>query len=431
MIKKGVLVTATFILSTFIQLVSQIVVTRMFGAKLDLDIFLAAVVIPTIITTVIYGTLNDAFLPFFGEQKSKNPKESDEYFVSMLLFFLAVSLLSAAIIGFFSDALSLLLYGERGLKFVENVAVQMRYLFYSIPFSVVATLFGAYFYMNKRFSRFPIAQAIGSIANLVIIIILSPYIGIWSLIIAFILNILVQVLFVIPRLRIKSIEIVLGFFNLKYGRPILIAWVPLIIGNFALRSDAIIIRSFGASLPTGYLVYLNLISKIFSLATGVMTVGIQILLLPHLVDYVNKKQYKETINAVKKAKLIAIAVSLLVVVCLIIFSPILINLLFVGGKFTKHDSDITISLLPYFIVPAVGWGINGVFFQPLVAIKKQWALGVLNVGALFIGWVTGWLVFLPFGSLAAIASGLTVLLFIGIIGSEILWQHYKKELIER
>ncbi|MDO8609860.1 MAG: lipid II flippase MurJ [bacterium] len=429
MIKKGVVVTIIFIISTFIQLISQIVVTRIFGAKLNLDIYLAAVVIPTIVVTVIYGTLNDAFLPLLGEQKSKNPKNSDTYFLSMLLILSIFSLFIAGIAGFFSKPISELLYKSRGLEFVQSVAFQMNYLFYSIPVSVIATLLGSYYYIHKNFNRFPIAQAVGSIVNLATIIILAPYFGTMSLVIAFIFNILIQIFFVIPSFKHFSFSNFSHFLNFKYIWPLVIAWIPLIIGNFALRSDAIIIRSFGSSLPAGYLVYLNLISKIFSLATGVMTIGIQILLLPHLIEYINKKEYKKTIQTVNKAKVIAIGVSVFVTICLIVFAPIAIYLLFVGGKFTKHDADTTISLLPYFIMPAIGWGIVNVFYQPLLAMKKQIHLGLLNIFAFAASWIIGSQLLKTYSPMIAISAGLIILLGTGIIGSEILWQYYKKKLI--
>jgi len=92
------------------------------------------------------------------------------------------------------------------------------------------------------------------------------------------------------------------FESTKIGN-LLFAWFPLIVGNFALRSDVLLVRSFGSQLPTGYLVYLNLITKIFSLAAGVTTIGIQIVLLPHLIDEIANKKYQAVITKVQKAKI--------------------------------------------------------------------------------------------------------------------------------
>lgn len=422
MIKKGFVVTVIFVISTFIQLVSQIVVTRIFGARFDLDVFLAAVTIPTILVTVIYGTLNDAFLPIYGEKLVKDEKKADSYLFSTLFIFTFVSLVVVSLMGPFSKQINLLFYGVRGEEFVQQVSMQTYYMLFSIPLSIVATLLGTYFYVRKKLLRFPIAQLVGSIANLLLIIILAPLLGIWSLVLAFVINIIFQIILIIPTKVHLNFQVI----NLI---PLLTAWLPLIIGMFALRSDTLLIRSFAVNLPEGHLVYLNLISKIFSIAAGVMTIGIQIILLPHLVEYFAKREYEKAFKNILKAKLTAILISIVVVILLTLISPFIINYLFVGGKFSTKDAQNTIILLPMFVVPAIGWGINGVFFQPLLALKKQIHLGILNVLALILGWGTASVVKQQFGSLPAITLGLIVLLFTGIIGSEILWQYYKKKLL--
>ena len=422
MFKKGIGITAIFIISNFIQLLSQIVVTRVFGATLNLDIFLAAVAIPTIIVTVIYSTLNDAFLPHYGEIKAKNPEKADRYFFSTVLVLCFLSFIISLLFSFCTDWVSAALYASRGAEFVKNVSTQMRFMMLSIPLSVISTLFGSYFYAHKQFIRFPLAQALGSIANIAIIIALSHTFGIWALVIAFVVNIFFQILFVVPK-SIFQLQ-----FSVPNVFPLLLAWVPLIIGSFALRSDTLLIRSFAAHLPSGYIVYLNLVSKIFSLATSVMTVGIQVLLLPHLVEYLSNKEIDKVIKTVNRAKIIAISISLLVTICITLITPLFIHLLFVGGKFSAKDAEITISLVPFFVLPAIGWGVNSVFFQPLLALKKQLPLGIVNVGALIIGWGGGSIIKNVAGPLPGIAAGLILLLFSGIIGSELLWQYYKNQL---
>lgn len=424
MIKKGITVTLIFIISTFVQLISQIVVTRLFGATIELDTFLAAVSIPTIIVTVIYGTLNDAFLPLLGEIKAKNDDKTESFFFSYLGVLTLVSFILAWIFGFFSQNISNLLYGSRGEVFVQNVAIQMYYMSFSIPLAVVASLLGTYYYVHKNFTRFPFAQLMGSVCNVLLILILAPYMGHWALVFAFVVNILFQIFFVIPK------AIFTTSFKLIPITPFLLAWVPLIIGNFALRSDTLLIRSFGAYLPEGYLVYLNLISKIFSLATSVMTIGIQILLFPHLVEFITNKEYDKAIHNVHKAKVIAIGISIAVTIMLALISPLAIQLLFVGGKFNQHDAVKTIAMLPMFLLPAIGWGINGVFFQPLLALKKQYLLGIIHVFSLLIGWLTASIMNLYFGALPAITGGLIALLFTGVILSEIVWQYYRKKMKE-
>jgi len=419
MIKKGFITTGIFIISTCIQLISQIVVTRIYGASLSLDIFLAAVAVPTIIVTVIYATLNDAFLPLLAQRKHD---EKETYLLSHIITLTTITFFVSLIISIVSDPLSALLYGQRGIEFVHNVSFQIRYLFLSIPVSVAATLLGSYFYERKDFIRFPFAQLLGSAINLLIIYYFAPIIGIWALVSAFVINIVIQIFFIIPR-KIFSVRFI-------FASPwqILIAWTPLIIGNIAMRSDTLLVRSFAVGLPDGYLVYLNLVVKVFSLATSVATIGIQVLLLPHIIEYFNDKNYTRLFITVRKAKIGSILVSMSITMLLLFIAPFFITLLFVGGKFTAEDALVTNKLLPLFVLPSIGWGINTIFMQPLIALKKQYVVGALNVLAMILGFSVGYVTKLHFGPLFGILTGLTTLIFSGIIGSEFVWQYYKNQI---
>jgi len=424
MMKKGFVVTAIFVVSTFIQLVSQIVITRIYGASLELDTFLAAVTIPSIIVTVVYGTLNNVLIPIFGEKQTKDPKRYESYFISLLFTLGILSLVVSIVVALFSFPLSNLLYPGKDSHFINTVSQQMSVLFFSIPFAVIATILGAYYYVKKHFYQFPVAQLFGSISNLCIIIVLYSIAGIWTLITGFIINLIFQILFVLPK------QVSFDHFKFINIKIILLAWIPLIVGQFMLRSDTIIIRSYASYLPTGYIVYLNLISKIFSIATSVMTIGIQVLLLPYLVEYFAKKKYIEAIQVVNKAKIISIGMSIVIALSVSLMGPFAIDILFKGGKFTTEDVKITSSLIPMFILPAIGWGISGVFFQPLLALKKYTTIGIISTVSFLFALLSSFVTNQFFGSLHAISVGLIVLLFTGIIGSEIIWQINKKSLLK-
>ncbi|OGK09763.1 hypothetical protein A2767_05755 [Candidatus Roizmanbacteria bacterium RIFCSPHIGHO2_01_FULL_35_10] len=430
MVKKSFGVTIIFVISTFIQLISQIVVTRLFGASFELDVFLAAVALPTIIVTVIYGTLNDVLLPVLSEQKNKEPQGFNKFFTKTFVFLGSVITLLSLLLFFFSAPISELLYQSRGEQFIKAVTQQMTFMAWSYPLAIVATFFGSYYYLHKNYVRFPLAQLIGSAANVLIILLFATQLGIWALVIAFVFNILIQIIFVLPPSRIFSLSDLLpDKKDIQAMFSIIFTWLPLMLGYFALRSDSLLVRSLGSSLPTGSLVHLNLIFRIFSLATSIMTIGFQIVLLPQLIEDFNKKNYLKAALDVRKFKFITLGISIVITLITILLIPYVINLLFVGGKFSQKDALNTLKFIPLFILPAIGWGINNIFFQPLIALKKQKELGILNIIAFTLAWLTVFVCIKYFTPQMAISTGLITLLFTGIIGSEFLWQRYKKELL--
>lgn len=431
MIKKSFFITSIFGVNILVQLLSQIVNAHFFGAGFDIDVFLAAVTLPTIIVTVIYGTLNDTFLPIFGRIKDENKRE--KYFVTALLVIGFIGLILSSVLGFFSQNIATFFYSPKGPTFIKAVAKMMPSLFYAIPLSIIATLMGSYFYNKKNFYRFPLAQVIGNILNLLLVFLFHTQLGVNVLVLGFALNIFSQILFCFPKSILKSENnfpnIFKDFGDIQNIGGLILAWIPLIISLFAIKSDSLIVRSYASHLSTGYQVYFNLVYKIFSLSAGVCTIGIQILLLPHLVEHFANKDYDKAFSQIAKSKVFGVLISIFAVFFVIFLSPYVINMLFVGGKFSTTDAEKTIALLPLFIIPGIGWGISSIFYQPLIALQKVWSLAILNSFALLLAWISAYYANSFFGPLFATTTGLIVLLFTGIIGSEILWQYHKKKLV--
>ena len=111
---------------------------------------------------------------------------------------------------------------------------------------------------------------------------------------------------------------------------------------------------------------------------------------------------------------------------ILVVAPFFMRLILVGGKFSSSDVEKLIAIFPYFIIPALGWGVSQIYFQPLIALRKQHQLAFLNVGALLVAWPIATIVSNSYGDLYAITAGLIVLLFTGIIGAEILWTRERK-----
>jgi len=413
-------------LVTAIQIVGQIVVARLFGAKIELDSFVSAVTIPTILTTVIAATLSDAFLPILKKKQIDNEENANKYFFRIAFIISIIVLIITFGIDLFSTKLLTAMFGVRGPAFILMTDTLMKYMIYTLPFTVIGTFSNAYLYSKKQFFLPSIAYFLGSVINLTLIIILSPIIGIASMVVGFITAIILQFFLVFPYkissyilTSIKSINKK----NIKQEMKFLFSsWAPLIISNLILGFGAILARYFSARLPEGYIVYVNLVIKLFAGLVGIMTIGIQTVFFPHLVELIHTNNFERAKLQVNKAKLYGFILTIGTVFIIIFIAPFFMRLLLTGGKFSSHNVDLLISLFPYFIIPGVGWGISQIFFQPIIAIGKQHILTLVNVLAVGLSWISATIAYRHFGAMMAISVGLIVLSFTGIIGAEIIWR---------
>lgn len=430
--KSALIVTAINGLVIAIQIIGQIIVARLFGAKIELDAFTSAVTIPTILTSVIAATLSDAYLPLFKKRQIKDEKEANIYFFRVSLIFSALVLLATIAIDIGSVHLLRLLFGVRGESFVSLSDGMMKYMLYSMPFTLIGNFARAYFYAKGRFFLPSFSYLLGSILNLVLIIFLSPSIGIASMVVGFVASILFQLMIAYPYGILGYFMPAVKSLDLKKikteSTQLLISWTPLIVISLILRFDSIIARAFSARLPEGYIVYVNLISKLFGGLVGIMTIGIQTVFFPRLVELLNTSDHKNVISKTNKAKFYGILASLFAIGVIVLIAPPMMRIVLPGGKFSSQNVETLISIIPYFILPSLGWGIASIFFQPIVALGKQHTMILINLLAIVLSWFSAELAFRYFGSLAAISTGLTVLTFTGIVGCELLWQNYKKKL---
>lgn len=424
--KSALTITVINGLVTGIQIIGQIVVARLFGAKLELDAFVAAVTIPTMLVTVIASTLSDAFLPNLKKEQIKNEEKSNVYFFKMAFLVGVIVLLVTICIDVFSVPLLRMLFGVRGESFVRYTDTLMMYMLYALPFTVLGTLFNSYLYSKKQFFLPSISYLLGSVLNLLIIILLSSSIGIMSMVVAFIAAMILQIIIVFPYKIGSYLGLISSSLNdgntKKELLHLFISWSPLIVSSLVFKFDAVLTRSFSARLPEGYIVYVNLVMKLFGGLVGIMTIGIQTVFFPHLVELIHTHNFERAKQQVVKAKLYGFILSICTI-CIIVFTaPFFMRLLLTGGKFSGKNVEILISLFPYFILPALGWGISQIFTQPIIAIGKQHLLTLVNIGAVFFAWIGATISYNQYGGMTAISVGLIVLSFTGIIGAEIIWR---------
>jgi len=424
--KSALIITLINGLVTAIQIVGQIVVAQLFGAKLQLDAFVSAVTIPTMLISVIAATLSDAFLPNLKKEQIDNEEKSNKYFFKMAFLLSLIILFITICIDMFSVPLLTMLFGARGISFVLLTDKLTTYMLYSLPFTVLGTLFNSYLYSKKQFFLPSISYLLGSILNLALIIFLSPFMGITSMVVGFICAIILQIFIVFPYKIGSYIRSIIPSLRNKNTKLELIrlfaSWSPLIISGLILRFDAVLTRSFSARLPEGYIVYVNLVTKLFGGLVGIMTIGIQTVFFPHLVELIHTHNFERAKLQVNKAKFYGFILTMGTILIIIFIAPFFMRLLLTGGKFSGKNVELLISLFPYFIIPAVGWGIGQIFIQPIIAIGKQHFLTLINIFAVCLSWISATYTYEKFGGMMAISVGLIVLAFTGIIGAEIIWR---------
>lgn len=415
MIRSSFIITVIFGINTVMQLINQIVTTRLMGAGAEYDIFLAAVIIPGLFATLFASTLIDIGAPEYSKHKT------NEWITGYICFFALIAVLGAiaGIIGA-PIYMPILLGATKSVAFITNATIYAQVLLASLPIAAIAAASSAYWYANKKIYRAPIVALFGSILLTTLSYLTIRTWGVHGLIASTIITSCITVLFLIPYSSI-SWPLSMQAINKK---QLLSKWIPLVIGTFAMRSDGVLVRALTSDLPAGHFVYINIVYKVVAAAAGLLSIGIQISLLSTLLESIRREDYTSAFKIASRAKILAILMLAVVGLGIYLLGPFVIKTLYVGGKFTATDARLAAQAIPYFIPVFLGMGMFPVWIQPVLALRRQRLAGAIGVAGFVAAFGIGKL--LPIKDpLLLTCTILTGMYAFFIIAFEYVWRRYQ------
>ena len=240
--RSTVIVMGATLASTMLGFVREVVNARYFGASGDMDAFLAAAVVPTILFGVFNGALVSALVPIFSDYLATDREDDAWRLASTLVITLAVGLSIAAAVG----ALLAPWYIPGIARFhdrrLDEAILMARWL---MPTIVATSLAGIVASLLNAYLRFTAAALQGFIANiftvLVVVFTFHRY-GIGAL-----------VIFVVASHggRIVRLGAQLGFVGLLLGAGggILVAFHPWRLTGMGLMLAGTFVAFFGYLIP--------------------------------------------------------------------------------------------------------------------------------------------------------------------------------------
>lgn len=365
--RKAGIITVIFGINAIISVITQVIIASFFGLSAQLDDYLIAVTIPTILITILYASINDTFLPAYAKAHTEKKGSIVAGKWLTILFVLSV---------FVSCILYLVSWNLLNWGFTSTSKEALSYfhlMLFSIPLAAISALLMSIAYYENRFFAPPAAQVLGAVCNALCIVLLHNSMGAWALPVGFVVSIAVQLLLMLGFVsRIKLI-----FSGIEW-KPILVLIAPVLLAAFLLRSDTWLMRRFSTQGGEGMVSAINYASRLFALTSGIITSGVAVLFTPLLSRAWAEKDMKRFAHVYKKGVLSMLLLATTTTVILVLLRQPLISALLVRGKFTAQDAVLVSQYMLWFIPAAIAWGVINGLFVPYVVVGKQ------TRGALFI-----------------------------------------------
>jgi putative peptidoglycan lipid II flippase len=361
---------ATFA-SALLGFFREVINAKYYGTQWEMDTFLAAATIPTILFGVFNGALLSALVPTFSEYITHDREDEAWRLGNTILNLLAIVLTLCAIVGYIAAPwyVPLIAHGFPGPQM--GVAIHMTRSL--MPSIVAVSLSGVLSAMLNAYHRFRAAALTGVAINVVTIaavVLLNHRYGIFALVFGTAWGLIAQMLVQLP-----------SFLSIGKYRPIIDLhhpglkklWIllgPIIIGGAAGQLALFFDRFFASTLPPGYMAGMNYVTKLVNFPQQIFAAAIATVIFPLLAaQFARDNRRGVARSAVTGLRLVNL-ITIPSVCALIVLGHPMIQTLFERGTFGPAATDLTAALLPYSAIGLVALATNVVLTRCCFACKE-------------------------------------------------------------
>jgi putative peptidoglycan lipid II flippase len=412
-----------FFLVRAVGALKELIIAKYFGRSQDLDSYLGAIILPTILTNVLVATGVQAAIPAtiqvrasFGEDKAK------DFFIRISTYLLLLlSSLSVLLVISGKLVLGILLPGFDS-NAINSAAWIFRCLIPTIPISGISALIGGHLQTHGRLSVPTITPSITPCTILISLALLPIQSRILALVMGFncgaILELVVLSIycwrvtpFSLKRVR-STIPNLPKFFS-QYGA---------LVGSAALVSMcAIVDQAMTSKLGTGSISALAYGSKIPAVAISIIAFGIGTTFLPEASNLVALSNWKELRRLLTWTCRPAVAIGILCAAVIIFSSKSIVRTVFERGEFRPTDTELVSSVQAAYALQAPFYLLGIVYAKLFTALSSGRTLMILAMVNLAINTVGNLVLSRYFGVAGIALSSSLVQLVSCVLMSVLLW----------
>lgn len=359
-----------------ISFFKEIIVAFYFGTDRSLDTYLIALALPTFGISVLGSAIQPAFTPAYLEVlHRKGQQAARELLGSVSIVYLGL-LVGVAIL--MTLGAKWLLRGMAS-GFSPTELVQTRHLFYIlIPilvFSGCARLYAALLAAEHKFTLPALVLAATPICTMALLVITYRALGIYSLAIAASVGALVEVAilsWLLVRIRVLP--------TFTWGgitpevRQVFTQFLPLIAGTVLMAGTTITDQAMAAMLPAGAVSALNYGNKLPAVTIMLISGAIGTAVLPYFSRMIAAKDWQVAYQTYKTFIRLVFFATVPLAVLLIIFSHLIIRVVFERGVFSAADTQLVSHVQMCLLLEIPFYTVGILAVRMIAALKKTLVL---------------------------------------------------------
>lgn len=345
--RSTLLVMGATLTSTILGFAREVVVARYFGASWQLDAFLAALVVPTILFGVFNGALVSALVPIFSDYVATGREDDANRLATTLFVAIGIMLGCSAALGWWFAPYYMPLFVHFSHA---RLALTVEITRLMIPTIVATSLSGVIAARLNASRRFGAAALQGVALNIAIIgfvvIGFSRY-GLTALVFGTVIGFIGQVVVQLPAfLSIVGVRWRLDFRHPAVAR-VLDALGPIAIGSAAGQIALFFDRYFASGLSEGTISGMNYAVKVVGFPQQLFVTAIATVIFPVFAYQFANNNHKAMRRSIATGLQLVIFLTVPSALGLIMLAGPIVRTLFERGAFTPEATVLCATLLPY------------------------------------------------------------------------------------
>jgi len=403
LLKSLATISGLTLVSRILAFARDVLIARVFGAGMATDAFFVAFKLPNLLRRMFAeGAFSQAFVPIFGEYKSRRGHEETKLLVDHVTSMLALILFVITLLGIIAAPLLVYISAPGFVKDAEKFELTVQLLRYTSPYIFFISLVAVAAAILNTYNKFWVPAFAPILLNICFIggaLWLAPYCNppimalAWAVFIAGI----VQLAFQLPFLKQIDMLPTIRFSWKDEGMWRVIKQMgPAMFGVSIAQISLIINTIFASFLVAGSVSWIYYADRLMEFPSGMLGAALGTILLPSLSRCHASNDTAEYSKLLDWGLRLTFMLALPSALALGMMSVPLLSTFFQRGEFLAHDVLMTSQALVGYSVGLVGLILVKILAPGFYArqnIRTPVKIGIVTLlatqamNALFIGWI--------------------------------------------
>lgn len=375
-----------------IAVVKELMVAAQFGTADELDAFLIALIVPSVLMNVIAGSFNSALIPTYIQVTEKEGKQAaQKLFAGAAIWSIGLLLVTTFLLIVGSPFY--LPYITSGFS-PQKLDLTYRLLWSVSPillFAGINGIWAAVLSSGEKFALIALAPILTPVITIGLLMTTKQW-GVFNLSIGMVVGQLLELIIIGIALHQQGISLLPKWCKLDDNlRQVARQYLPMIGASFFMTGSGLIDQSMAAMLPSGSVAALGYGEKIISLPIVIASTALSAAVIPYFSQMFAKNDWKGLRRSLNSYLGLIFAVTIPFVSLIILFSEQIVKILLQRGSFTAENTHLVAQVqacfaleIPFYIACILVVRLSSAMQMSKIIMWGSVANMVVNVGLNYV-----------------------------------------------